>query len=216
MRHLIRCNTPQFDDELRFLLSIPAVKALAHQEVTRNQPNELLRLALTTNNQLAATILLAIPAVRTLAEENDYYRDEARGRLDLARLAQDRESSMTALTQGEQARLDTAIRRYQPILQTAGSAQVMADLREALEKRFVQNPASIEDRTGLVIPLPLVFADFRALKLDDDDYQKALKAYYQHKDHSAWRYLAKPNPLTSALLIRKNACNPYYKRVLKI
>ncbi|OYV56352.1 MAG: hypothetical protein B7X00_00225, partial [Legionella sp. 21-45-4] len=194
LRHLIRCNERQFDDELRFLLSIPAVKDLAHQAVTPNQPNELLRLALTTNNQAAAEILLTIPAVRTLAEQNDYYRAEARGHLDLARLAQDRESSMTALTQGEQARLDTAIRHYQPLLQAAGVSQVMANLREELEKRFAQNPACFEDATGRVIQLPLTFADFNGLNLNAEDYQNALTAYYQHKDHTAWRYLAKPNP----------------------
>jgi hypothetical protein len=81
MRNLVRRNDRALDDDLRFLLSIPAVKALAHQEVTPGRPNELIRFALTTNNQEAASILLTIPAVRELAEQHDYYRGEAQAGL---------------------------------------------------------------------------------------------------------------------------------------
>lgn len=104
-RNLIRRNDIVLIDDLRFLLNIPSVKAMAHSAVTPNQPNELLRLAVSSNNEMAAQVLLHIPAVRILAEENNYYRREQQGRFDLAALAADCESSMTALTQGEQQRL---------------------------------------------------------------------------------------------------------------
>jgi hypothetical protein len=194
MRNLIRRNDRTLDNDLRFLLSIPAVQALAHQEVTRERPNELIRLALATNNQQAASILLTIPAVRELAEQNDYYRREAQGGLDLATLARDRESSMTALTEGEQRRLEAVTTHYQPRLKDVGVPAVMDDLRQQLRERYEANPASIEDKEGKTIKLPMDVHAFKALNLDPDDYQKALIAYYQHKVHSAWRYLAKPNP----------------------
>ncbi len=71
VRHLIRPNDRALDEEIRFLLNIPSVKALASCEVTAGQPNELLRLARTTGNHEAAAILLDIPEVRTLTKPKD-------------------------------------------------------------------------------------------------------------------------------------------------
>ena len=194
MRNLIRRNDRVLDDDLRFLLSIPAVKALAAREVTPGRANELIRLAITTNNEEAASILLALPEVRALAEQNDYYRAQAQGQLDLATLARDRESSMTALTQGEQQRLKAAIKYYQPMLNTAGVPHLMDALREQLRKRYEAHPISIVDEQGTSITLPMDFSALQALHLNPVTYQNALIAYYQHKDHSAWRYILKPNP----------------------
>ena len=77
LRNLIRRNDPALDKDIEFLLNIPSVKKLAHQEITPNVPNELLRLALAKGNQNAAKILLDIAEVCKLAEEKDYYHDEA-------------------------------------------------------------------------------------------------------------------------------------------
>ncbi len=194
VRNLIRRNDRALDDEIKFLLNLPSVKALAHTAVTSGQSNELVRLALTTGNQEAASILLNIPEVRSLTEENNYYRAEVHGQLDLSQLCKDRESSMTALTIGEQKRLDEAIKRYGPTLKSIGTRQLINQLRERLQERYAANPASIVDRLGKRIILPMDFAEFQHIKLDENDYKLALKAYYQNKDHSAWRYLSKPNP----------------------
>ncbi|WP_241480548.1 hypothetical protein [Legionella norrlandica] len=193
IRNLIRRNDRALDDEIRFLLNIPSVKTLAHHEVTAGQPNELLRLALTTGNQEAASILLNIPRVRALAEQNDFYRAESHGQLNLAQLARDRESSMTALTRGEQRRLAEAIRHYKPTLKEKGVENLMNSLREQLRQRYEKNPASIINAKGTKINLPMDFADLQKLKLSKREYQQALTVYYQHKAHTAWRYIAKPN-----------------------
>lgn len=60
------------------------------------------------------------------------------------------------------------------------------------------------------IILPLNWEDFQALNLSEAYQQKALKAYYQHPEHSAWRYLAKPNPWMhpNAVHVDKNPDNP--------
>ncbi len=194
IRNLIRRNDRVLDDEIRFLLSIPSVKVLAHTEITEGQPNELIRLALTMGNHEAATILLNIPEVRRLTEQNNFYRSETNGQLDLARLARDQESSMTALSTGEQKRLDNAIRHYHPVLKSKGVNNLINDLRSQLRDRYERNPAFIISAKGNRIVLPMDFAEFKKLQLSEGDYQLALKAYYQHKDHSAWRYLQKPNP----------------------
>ncbi|KTD62275.1 ankyrin repeat protein [Legionella santicrucis] len=196
-RNLIRRNDAALIDDLRFLLNIPSVKALAHAEVTPNQANELLRLALSVGNQEAASILLNIPAVRVLAEQNNYYREEQQGRLDLAALAADRESSMTALTQGEQTQLQAVTDRYQPLLHQAGVSQVMMDLRTTLQAHYEAHPALCTIKKNghhEELVLPITWNDFAALQLTPEQRAQALTAYYTNKAHTAWRYLSKPNP----------------------
>lgn len=78
IRNLIRRNDRAFDGEIRFLLNIPAVKSLAHQEVNKGQANELLILALYKGNKEAEKFLLKIDAVKGLAEANNYYPQEVR------------------------------------------------------------------------------------------------------------------------------------------
>lgn len=196
-RNLIRRNNAALIDDLRFLLNLPSVKSLAHMEVTANEDNELLRLALSVGNQDAASVLLHIPAVRILAEQNNYYREEQQGRLDLSALAADHESSMTALTQGEQTQLQAVIDRYQSLLHQAGVSQVMIDLRSTLQAHYEAHPALLniqkEDHHEDLV-LPMTWNDFAALRLTPEQKEQALIAYYQNKAHTAWRYLSKPNP----------------------
>ncbi|RUR11376.1 ankyrin repeat domain-containing protein [Legionella sp. km772] len=180
-------------DELGFLLTIPAVKNLAHQELNERGSNELLRLACHLGNRDAATILLTLPAVRALAEQTNYYRNEARGQLDLRALAHDRESSMHALTQGEQKRLEQATKHYEPLIKGDNVAMVMNDLRDYLRAHYQQNPPCLVSEEGRPIELPLDFSQFRALALSPKQQEEALKEYYKHPYHSAWRYLSKPN-----------------------
>src|SRR3990167_1512853 len=196
IRNLIRrgANNPHMmHDDIVFLLGIPAVKALAGAEVNGVESNELLRLALSLNNRDAAEILLNIPRVRELAEANDYYARERRGELDLRSLARDRESAMTGLTQGEQRRLAAVNERYKAILANTGINNLIDDLRLQLKARFLQNPATITMDDGSLKELPVLYADFIKLKLSENEKARALEAYYRHKDHTALRYLAKPN-----------------------
>lgn len=198
LRNLIRRNEPALLDEIRFLISIPAVKNLVHREVTIGQSNELLRLALSISNAAAAELLLTLPEVNALAQQNQYYPHLVRGGLDLHALAQDRESSMTALSVGEQKRLKTALDHYNVTLRQEGMVpNLMTSLKETLKERFTEHPATIEiERTGIKqqLDLPMLWEDFVALDLTPEERLAANKAYYQHKDHSAWRYLSKPNP----------------------
>jgi hypothetical protein len=193
-RHLIRLNSPAHQDDLLFLLSIPSVRALAHTEVTQSRSNELIRLALSIGNAPAAQLLLSIPAVRQLTEQNDFYRAEVRNGLDVGALARDRESSMTALSQGERERLQAAIDRYQPMIAAAGVQNIMNDLREKLTSRYEDAPAVLTRTNGEQISLPLEWVAFQALGLSAEERNQAMRAYAQNKDHSAWRYLSRPNP----------------------
>ncbi|MFC3908902.1 hypothetical protein ACFORL_07405 [Legionella dresdenensis] len=179
-------------DDIRFLLSIPAVKALCHQQVYGGDPNELLRLALSINNQPVAELLLAIPAVRQQAQRDGYYREEARNGLSAEILARDHESSMRALTSGEQKRLQSAIDRYQPLVRAQGADVIVEALRDKLRERYRANPAMIVI-AGQPSALPESYAEFNRLALNETQRAEALKAYYQHKDHTALRYLSRPN-----------------------
>ena len=196
LRNLIRRNDSSLLDDIRFLLNIPSVQALLHTAVTPNQPNELLRLALSMENQAAAEIFLTVPMVHALAEQHDFYRREARGGLDINALVRDHESSMTALTSGEQKRLDAAIKLYQPVIKERGIDSLISELRDLLIARYQENPAQVQTGDGRVIDLPASWDTWCALRetLSADTRERAMEAYAQHKDHSAWRYLEKPNP----------------------
>lgn len=76
LRHLIRQNKPDNHENIVFLLSIPAIRSLAHQSLRGDSSNELLRLALRLKNQDAVDILLTLKEVKTLADKNDCYRAE--------------------------------------------------------------------------------------------------------------------------------------------
>jgi hypothetical protein len=199
LRNLIR--RASFDpvrNDFVFLMNMPSVRDLLHTQGTTGQDNELLRLALSTNNRDAAVMLLDIPAVRALAEANDFYRQEQQGGIDLRQLAQDRESSMRALTQGEQARLAELEGCYSLLLDATTVEEVMADLRETLAARYEANPATISIQDPItndvtVFELPLSWEKFEQLQLNAEDKARALKAYYEHPDHTALRYLSKPN-----------------------
>jgi len=200
LRNLIRRNNTTLQDDILFLLNIPAVKALVHTAVTPNQPNELVRLALTTGNQNAAALLLTIPEVRAQAEQNNFYRQESRGGFDLRAVAQDAESSMRALSAGEQLRLSSATARYEPVMKAHGIEPLFQGLRDQLKARYAANPAFIQTGDGRTVDLPLDWNEWCRLSqtLNADTRERALQAYYQHKDHTALRYLSKPNPWIAA------------------
>lgn len=192
LRNLIRQNDRGKDDEIRFLLGIPSVKALAHQEVTPGKPNELLRLAQKLGHHEATALLLQIPEVYALAEANDFYREETQKEADLKALTANPESAMLNLSEGEQMRLKGLINQYEPLLLNKGEQSVLDELRHFLLRRYQENPATIMVNDKKII-LPHDFESFQQLSLDDDARQEALKAYYRHEDHTAWRYLSKPN-----------------------
>ena len=196
LRPLIRQQTPESLNQISLLLDIPSVRALAHQEITPNEPNELLRLAMSLNHQAAAHRLLAIPAVYELAVRNDFYQQEQRHGLDLRALAQNRESSMTALTQGEQNTLKAVETIYKPIIDTRGAAAIMNELRHDIATRYQANPATVQTGDGREIELPLEYKDYQNLAktFSADTRERALKSYYEAPVHTAYRYLSKPNP----------------------
>ena len=193
IRHLIRRNDVTLLEDLHFLLDIPAVKALIHTPVTDRRDNELLRLALTSGNQEAAALLLNIPAVYELAQQNDFYREEVRGLFDLSALARDRESSMKGLTPGEEVRLQALIKQYEPRM-TGRIAKIMSELQQTLTAGYDAHPATIVRDNGQVLNLPKNWVDFKSISLNPEERRRALTSYYQHKEHTAFRYLSKPNP----------------------
>lgn len=193
LRNLIRRHDSTCLDDMRFLLDIPSVKNLVHVALPTCQQNELLRLALGVGNLGAAELLLTIPAVAQLAEQNDYYRGEVRDGLNLHALAHDRESSMRALTTGEAKRLQAAMTCYQKRLHSDGCINIIQELRQVLINRYSAEPAMITRDNGKKMVLPMEWRAFQAIGLNRAEKGRALKAYYQNKNHTAWRYLSKPN-----------------------
>lgn len=216
IRNLIRCNGPDMGDDILFLLEIPEVKALAHTEVSAHRPNELLLFALNIHNQRAVDILLLLPEVRRLAMENNYYVQYGRDGIRERDLAGDQESSMQALTRGEQHRLTAALNCYEPKIKKEGVFAVITNLKAELARRYLASAPTILVQVNgkdTLQKLPLHWEEFIALDLKGLQKENALQLYYQNKDHSAFRYLSKPNHWMheNAAYVESNPANPTEK-----
>ncbi|MFN7096366.1 MAG: hypothetical protein ACK4PR_02215, partial [Gammaproteobacteria bacterium] len=194
LRNLIRRRNAVLLDDMHFLLTIPQVQAILHEAITPNKPNELLILALTLENQAAVQALMTIPAVRQLAEENRYYEDELSGRaVNLRAIAEDKESAIRALTPAEEKRLNKLKAHYAPMIEQAGVDNLLTWLKEFLADRYTAAPAVVTLMNGKELSLPVSWAEFEQLELTPAERELANKAYYKHKDHTALRWLSKPN-----------------------
>lgn len=70
IRHLIRQNSLTSNNEIGFLLAIPNIHLLVSNTVTENEPNELVRLAIIMKNQEATNLLMQVPSINALYEQN--------------------------------------------------------------------------------------------------------------------------------------------------
>ncbi|HEU5281217.1 MAG TPA: hypothetical protein VFU82_04480 [Gammaproteobacteria bacterium] len=197
---------------IRYLLSLPSVRALAHQAIGREpQENELLQLAMRHRNDEVCELLLDIPEVRRIAEENNFYSNinMPNHGIDLRQLAENRESSMVKLNENERHALDKAFKYYNTFLGD-GIPYLIDSLREAIIKEYEKEPATIITSTGKTLKLPVTYHDFERLPINEEDRQKALAAYYQHDAHGALRFLSRPNPWIhpNASFVEINPHNP--------
>jgi hypothetical protein len=198
LRNLIRRNGAELGEDIDFLLLIPSVKDLVTQDARHAQDgNSLIRLAVQIGNETASLKLLDIPDVNRVALENNLYREERTGHIDLAVLARDRESATTALTVGEERYLQTLKNQYDPQIEAKGGVETtMQAFRGELIKRYEAHPATFKHGKKF-IALPVTWEDFQRLiqseKLTSKEQQAALQAYYKNTDHTAIRYLSKPN-----------------------
>jgi hypothetical protein len=190
LRRLIRHHSAREDIEL--LLFIPSLRDFI-AETCREKDNELLRLALRSENNEAANALLQIDAIRDLAEENDYYQNSGASGVDLRALATNRESSMVQLNEAERQVLDSALKHYKPLLDSKSIEGHLEALKKDIIEHYQSNPATIETKNKKILKLPLLYQDFIALKLKDKEHKQALTAYYKHTVHGAFRFLSRPN-----------------------
>ncbi len=199
IRHFIRCHNPLTADQTdliqQLIQSIPSLRAILANEVTPNAgENELLRFALSLRHHTAIEVLLTHEIVREHAFEHDFYRLEVEDGIQIQTLAADQESSMKALTPQEEIRLDTALKRYQPMLDSLTPKIILKQLITQLENQYQQNPAQCDFNADTVLLLPLRMEDFNQLNLADNHRQQALNQYYKHPVHTCWRFFQMPNP----------------------
>jgi hypothetical protein len=119
------------------------------------------------------------------------------GTLSLRDLAQDHESALAALSQGEKQRLKAVLNHYQPRLEQMGVIHCMTSLRSSLIKHYQKEPAFItisSNEQEKKLFLPVAWEEFQKIELTREQREEALRAYYQNRNHSALRYLSKPNP----------------------
>jgi len=102
------------------------------------------------------------------------------------------ESSMRYLSEEENNQLSRFINYYTPKLEEAGGVvPVLKTLEEELAAAYQQSPAQYEKMS-----LPLEWESWESSALFKNP--EAANAYYQHKIHTAWRYLQIPNPWFSS------------------
>lgn len=193
IRYFIRLNTPESIESIEYLIEIPSIRAILADEITPQQSNELIRLALQLGHQDAIRCLLGVPAIADLARSNNFYQAEARGELDLRALAADRESSMVALTAGELRRLDEVIKYYELQVKAKGGVEaVMKELHQRLIARYEQNPVRLTLNDGTEF---IARWNFSNLQSCSEDKKKILEGYFLHKVHTALRWISNPNQL---------------------
>jgi ribosomal protein L19E len=187
--------------DIRFLLSIPSVRALAHERVNQGEPNELERLASTIGNYRALAILIQLPEVKHQSSQNNFFQAEAQGELNLSRLPTNTELSMGYLSNFERKAVENIKSYYKIQIDAMGGFNIVLEgLKSALKSRYELHPAVITLQTEgedvcEEIVLPFEWSELQILraKLTNAQYDDALKAYYKHTNHTVYRYFSKPN-----------------------
>ncbi len=229
LRHLIRCSQINVLSQLASnvdvlgninrLLNIPSIKALVITNATSHvisgrqewwalgdetnriiavsQTNEFLRLAQSVGHEVIVARLLDIPEIREAAEANNYYQGEAA--YDLREVAQNRESSMRALTPQEQESVAQIERAYKKTVKAQGGApKVVKSLKQTLKEKYLADEAS---RTVILgnasYLLPFKWSELQVFlkehQVTSEQQQDILEIYYKNNNHTAYRYFSKPN-----------------------
>ena len=122
--------------------------------------------------------LMNIPAVRKLMKNTRI--------IDVS-------NEISCLTSGESNRLNKALAHYQPLIRDLSIENIFTALYEQLKDNYRTSPAKIKMDNGAILVLPLTWEEFQQLPLTMSERKCALKAYYKHTNHTALRYLSKPN-----------------------
>lgn len=169
------------------LLEIDAVRNAA---TTRN--NKVLREAQMRANgsaedraryQPIVDRLLQIPEVAARADQQSQQQvQHGQQGGELADITRFSENSMMSLSPGELTLLDILKGHYKDIYETMQWEHLRDDMLHYLEEAYAKDPA--KDEQGNALPLHYTL----------NQNEEALKAYYKHNIHTAWRYLSHRNP----------------------
>lgn len=167
----------------------PQVVNMLQVESFRNyaytNDNLLIRLALKMDEELIIEHLLSIPEVKTLAEQNQFYRQEQSINIG-------NESSMKNLSFFEELELKELAEHYHSMISVIGSTSLFEALKLKLAEEYEKNPAKLSYKRRQ-ITLPLTYENFEGLNLPSGLKTMALEAYYKHQVHTALRFLSQPN-----------------------
>lgn len=195
LKNLIRRNDTAHTGDIRFLLAIPSLRAMVHLRIDGGLENDLMRLARMIGNHAAATALAEIPAVNRIAEQHGQYRREEEVGLSAVQLAENSESSMVELSQGERNRLQGLLERYEPIVKQKGLKNVIAEFKQVLEKKFNANRPTVSRWFRKDKRLPFDHMSYLSTTMWGTNRTDVLREYYKNIYHTAFRYLSKPNYL---------------------
>lgn len=226
-------NLDENSDALILTISV----LLSYEEISRHLNIEInltgqaralsfaLDIAQDTGRDEVLELFLAFPlAQRCLREESPDLTIAAPSNPELG-LTDDatfNESAMRVPSEEEDEALKQLKAHYATHLSDAGGIEtVIKDFRRELSKRYEERPARflLTSSEGDAIPftLPLSFDDLESLKdsegLTESQYTDALKAYYQHVEHTVWRFLTSPNPWVAPDAQYKNSCRDHLELI---
>lgn len=113
-----------------------------------------------------------------IAENRDAAGQNAQS---MAERGQYNENSMQALSKNQIALVKVLKKHYEPIYQDKSWDVILIEIISYLESEYAKSPA--KDTHGESLPLAYT----------EGLTPEQLKAYYQHRIHTAWRYLSVPN-----------------------
>jgi len=178
------------------LLEIPAVRQLAEESARIEEliaVEETLDLREIAENQESSLRALSTEEKKCLQSAIDFYQPQIEQAVTAA-LANEDEEFIIIQKQRIKKSITWEAFNSMPDLRRKEviSRMGLEACREQLRQRYHANPATIIIDEKKIV-LPLEWNDFIKLNLDETQKESALNAYYSHKDHTALRYLSKPN-----------------------
>ncbi len=195
-------------DSFKYICNIPVITPWLHRAMSDGTaPNQLLFLSHALVRQEITSFLITIPSVAEGSGPifNDF--------VDESLLAGMNEGSMTQLTPAENALWILVEKLYASrCSELGGPVKVLEIIRNDLRDLYHKQVAKVQT-FAMKVDLPMEWKDFEEMGLGENQRKMALKSYYQHKIHTAYRYLLKPNPWLhkdAKNIDHKNKCSTFH------
>jgi uncharacterized protein YfkK (UPF0435 family) len=164
VKYLIKLNDPEFNAYIGFILTIPTVRTIAHNNGRHDEENALLILALQREHQVAIAALRAIPEVERIAQIHRLYDDRVGNR----RALRDLMNVHRTFTPSENRMINNVRAYYAPKIGELGGADaVIQQLLNYLKAEYMANVAIILGHIKESKPIPKDIPNYGVVSAGD-------------------------------------------------